>query len=417
MDAFKHIVLPPSPEHITLLHVILFLSYSIFIPYLSLLFGSTGLSYIFHRIAAKNSDAKYARLAIEVFDTIVVNRIVVLILGVVPFITLILLYAQFLQLEGIIVVDVFILAFVLFIFAVPVLWMYKGNTRKSAYALSAAALLLFSNLLVNAGAFLATNPDSWLSVKTLFKLLLQWPVWFRTFLFIAVSVTLTSGSMLFFLFDWQGGRLSDDGEYAAFARKLFVGMGVISLFTLPLFQILEIFAAPRGALLGALFYPSFVNVLLFFFAAQSLYFMWERFKPKYTRILFYTLIGFVIVANVRETLSYSVATEKEGKALADTYKRTQEATLAKLTGAAAPISGEDVYKNRCASCHRFDIKLVGPPYKQTMPKYEGKESELVRFILNPVKKNPDYPPMPNPGLKPNEAEAVAKYILSAYKEK
>ncbi len=46
-----------------------------------------------------------------------------------------------------------------------------------------------------------------------------------------------------------------------------------------------------------------------------------------------------------------------------------------------------------------------------IPKYAGKEAQLVAFIRNPVKVNPDYPPMPNPGLKPNEAKAVAKYLL------
>jgi cytochrome c len=52
-----------------------------------------------------------------------------------------------------------------------------------------------------------------------------------------------------------------------------------------------------------------------------------------------------------------------------------------------------------------------------MPKYEGKKTQLVAFIRNPVKVNPAYPPMPNPGLKPNEAEAVATYLLENYKKK
>jgi cytochrome c len=51
-----------------------------------------------------------------------------------------------------------------------------------------------------------------------------------------------------------------------------------------------------------------------------------------------------------------------------------------------------------------------------MPKYEGKKDLLVKFILNPVKINPDYPAMPNPGLKPKEAEAIAEYLLTTYKK-
>ena len=55
-------------------------------------------------------------------------------------------------------------------------------------------------------------------------------------------------------------------------------------------------------------------------------------------------------------------------------------------------------------------------YNESLKKYEGKLKDLVAFILNPKKINPDYIPMPNPGLKPSEAKAVAKYILDTYKK-
>jgi len=32
-------------------------------------------------------------------------------------------------------------------------------------------------------------------------------------------------------------------------------------------------------------------------------------------------------------------------------------------------------------------------------------------VLNPVKVNPDFPPMPHPGLTSAQARAVAKYLL------
>ena len=51
------------------------------------------------------------------------------------------------------------------------------------------------------------------------------------------------------------------------------------------------------------------------------------------------------------------------------------------------------------------------------PKYAGKEAQLIAFIRNPVKVDPAYPQMPNPGLKPNEADAIAKYLLETYDEK
>lgn len=91
--------------------------------------------------------------------------------------------------------------------------------------------------------------------------------------------------------------------------------------------------------------------------------------------------------------------------------------LAELKGSdkVVTINGEELYSVRCASCHTFDKKLVGPPHDEVIPKYFGKENQLIAFIRNPVKVNPDYPPMPNPGLKPDEAKAVADYLLSKVK--
>jgi cytochrome c len=94
--------------------------------------------------------------------------------------------------------------------------------------------------------------------------------------------------------------------------------------------------------------------------------------------------------------------------------------MAELTGSgkkATAISGEQIFKNICSSCHSFDHKIVGPPYEQTLPKYEGHVDQLIAFIRNPVKKNPGYPPMPNPGLSPVEADSIAHYIMATYKKK
>jgi len=81
------------------------------------------------------------------------------------------------------------------------------------------------------------------------------------------------------------------------------------------------------------------------------------------------------------------------------------------------INGEDIYNGKCIACHRFNEKLVGPAYNEVLPKYENKRDALVGFILNPQKINPEYPAMPNQGLKPKEAEAIADYIVKVYSEK
>jgi cytochrome c551/c552 len=63
------------------------------------------------------------------------------------------------------------------------------------------------------------------------------------------------------------------------------------------------------------------------------------------------------------------------------------------------------------TCHRLDERLVGPPLRTVLPKYVGKPDVLVAFIRKPSKVNPDYPPMPAPGLSLADAKSVAAYLL------
>jgi cytochrome c len=83
---------------------------------------------------------------------------------------------------------------------------------------------------------------------------------------------------------------------------------------------------------------------------------------------------------------------------------------------ASVAMGEQIFNQKCIACHRFDQRLVGPSYNEVLPKYEGNLETLKDFILNPVKVNPDYPAMPNQGLKPIEAESAAMYLLQKYQE-
>jgi len=82
------------------------------------------------------------------------------------------------------------------------------------------------------------------------------------------------------------------------------------------------------------------------------------------------------------------------------------------SGPADPKLGERIFQERCTTCHAWDRKVVGPPYQETIPKYVGKEEELVSFVRKPVKKNEGYPPMPDPGLSGKEARAVSAYLLA-----
>ncbi|OGV09904.1 MAG: hypothetical protein A3J84_05680, partial [Ignavibacteria bacterium RIFOXYA2_FULL_37_17] len=126
----------------------------------------------------------------------------------------------------------------------------------------------------------------------------------------------------------------------------------------------------------------------------------------------FTLLALII----KDQLAMGNATVKQSVILNAQFVKY----LAELKGTgegAEKLSGEEIYQVRCSSCHAFDRRIVGPPHNEVVPKYEGKKEQLVAFIRNPIKVNPAYPPMPNPGLKPAEADAIATYLLDHFKKK
>jgi cytochrome c len=105
------------------------------------------------------------------------------------------------------------------------------------------------------------------------------------------------------------------------------------------------------------------------------------------------------------------ATRSQAVIISKQHEKEMDELQSKLGVTTVTFTGEDIYNAKCSACHLFDAKKVGPPYFQTIPRYNGKKTELISFIMNPVKKNPDYPPMPNQGLRPAEADSVATFIM------
>lgn len=79
--------------------------------------------------------------------------------------------------------------------------------------------------------------------------------------------------------------------------------------------------------------------------------------------------------------------------------------------APAEAAASAIFNNKCAVCHKYDQRLIGPPLNTVLPKYAENPAALQKFLLNPVKIDPDYPAMPNPNLTPAEAAAIAEFLL------
>jgi cytochrome c len=70
-------------------------------------------------------------------------------------------------------------------------------------------------------------------------------------------------------------------------------------------------------------------------------------------------------------------------------------------------------KNTCLACHKVDVKLIGPAYKDVAKK-KYKPEQIVALIKKPVPTNwPGYIPMAAlPNIDEAEALTIAKWITT-----
>jgi cytochrome c len=407
-----------------------------FIPFISILFGGTVLSIYFRRRGLSENNPMFIRIAHDVIETLTINKSIGIILGIVPLLTSVLIFAQLLHNTESPAIYYIFISFILTTISVILIYTYRysvifsglfdsiknvipeddntseliknyrDGSRKLSYRSGRYGLLL---LFVALYLFVAGISNSLYS-------LFSFEVIVRFLQFLSAALTVTGGAIFFAFFYWDGGKHIDDEHYRTFIKKIAMNITFTGAIVQPIFLTYDFIALPSFALSGAVFTYGMIAILLLFIAYHLLYSMIRDANLKMSGPVFYVLIFSMLGVIIKDQLAMGNATKPNSVILAAKY----DVYLKELTGEnklTAVVSGEQIFKNICSSCHSFDHKIVGPPYKQTLPKYEGKLDQLVAFIRNPTKKNPDYPSMPNPALKPAEAQAIAEWLLKTYKTK
>jgi cytochrome c len=217
---------------------------------------------------------------------------------------------------------------------------------------------------------------------------------------------------LFIHLYWKDSKKDEDASYTKFVKDTASKSGLKSSIILPVLIAINLFSFSETNLSGSIFVYAVVSILLIFLAYHFFYMIQIKNDYRFGSLIFFVLILAMVSFLIKDQKAMTSATEKHSLVLSTEYDRI----LAELKGegTVAVLSGKEIYDVRCASCHKFDQKLVGPAHNDVLPKYVGKDAQLVAFIRNPIKIDPAYPPMPNPGLKPQEADAVAKYLLEEF---
>lgn len=449
MEFLDNLALPQSHDHLILLKYLLGLTFTLFLPYLAILIGASFFSIILKRKAASSNDDKYIRLARDIVNIAALNRNVVYALGIIPFISAIFVYMQVLQNSSAGVVSILIAGFVLFIIGLILFFSYKNSfnlksifsyiekknysidddsTRETIAAFSEDATQRYKNadvwsfvlfittaLLVISSVVLSANPVKWGNDYSLLSTMFSVRTISYLIYFFTLSLVFTLIVALFYYYRIKNSEKIDP-SYLEFVRDYTVNNGLILTLLLPFFILLNIIFTPQIALSSYSFIVIVIMLIAILIFASLLYLMQKEKATNYISVLLSLVILFFVLSNAKDQLAFSASSKMQLAKLEAQFADYEENFKSSLGLATTDISGEDIYNGKCTACHQFDQVLVGPPYNDVLPKYENDQEALAEFILNPVKIDDSYPAMPNQGLKPNEAQAVAEYLLETYKQ-
>lgn len=420
MEFLDKMVLQQSAHHMVLLKYLLVLTLIIFYCYAGLLLGSTFLSLFYKLKSKKLEDSNNSIFSKMLIDLVTFNKSVGFALGIIPIISASFCYAQLLHKTGLDLPEFILIAALIFYFGLGFVYLYKFRMKKNKsswyFGIISTVLLAVSTLVLIGSTQLAIDSENWKNQNDIISIVLSARTIFSYLHFVVFSLLSAS---LFFLYKYF--RNNSEEEFPSellrvYSRNQSLKIGLVSVIILPALVLINIFLKPISSLSFNFFGYAVLALISLLVISVFLYVMIKENKTAYGSKALFFLVLFISIMVIKDQFAFDTATKKHFVVLASEYEEYQKKVQEEFGLLVETINGADIFNGKCVACHQFDKKLVGPPYNETLPKYEGKKEALVQFILNPVKINPDYPPMASQGLKPSEAEAVADYILSIYKK-
>ncbi|MGB9665646.1 MAG: c-type cytochrome, partial [Ignavibacteria bacterium] len=245
----------------------------------------------------------------------------------------------------------------------------------------------------------------------------QGGVLIRFVFYLVLSFSVTFSVSLFFNFVWEDTKLELSEGLSQFIEEHSLTGAFVTVLLQPVLILIDVLILPKSSLSYWIFLSSGISIIFLFLIANQLNAYRKEKLNSYLRFSFYFMVFALVFISIKDVVAFANVMKPKTVEISQKFLTYEENLKTKLNIKTVTISGEEVFTAKCSACHRFDQKLVGPPYNVVLKKYEDKKDQLVKFILNPVKVDPAYPPMPSQGLIPPEAEAVAEYIMKVYKEK
>jgi cytochrome c len=431
MDFLNNLFLPPSANHLHLVKYIILIIYFIHLPFISLVIGGTFFSFVFRLLSGNDQNSRNWRVSREFINRLVLRKMAGIFLGVLPLIILMLIEGQVFYDADISVVPFMLITNILVATGITLVYFYQYSFRETGISqpvqIAGGALALFflftGYFVFSVNSALILDPGRWAIVNSPLKFLFSWNVIARFLHFICAAFAVSGVAMIFFIFNWKESDREKDVEFADYMKKLSGGIAIGFTLIQPLLIFWNLITLPDQALSGAVYLLTVLVMLLLFIITLTLYRLLKESRIKLGNNVFVLFVVTFIVMIVNDHEARENSIENQTRLLTSRAEEVrgaiqQEREAAMATSFKPDIKlGEEIYNKQCSACHRFDQKLVGPAYDSVLPKYENNRDELIKFIRNPYKIEPGYPPMPKLGLSEKEIMSVAEFLLQHEKNK
>jgi cytochrome c len=109
-------------------------------------------------------------------------------------------------------------------------------------------------------------------------------------------------------------------------------------------------------------------------------------------------------------------TEKKEEAASSEAPVDNSMVKAGAAEAAASKGAALIEQKDCKTCHKVDVKLVGPAYKEVAAKYEATDANINMLVDKVISGGSGHwgevAMLPHPDLPKDDAKEMVKYILS-----
>jgi len=433
MNIFDLVAIPNNETTLRLFELLLFLGSAIFLTYIAVFWGSLLNAIYYHRKAWKTKDLNYFQIAKEYIHFVNTNNVALYGFGLFPFVGIAFIFVQFTPenlkaINTLLVFAALLLGLGLFLARIYKHFIHQAPTPEAEFTsqfyfrnfpinyVATAVLVMFVAVWTFMGAIvITTNPANYLKPFSYLEMFFSLLTIFRLLVFFLFSVLISNLGFIFFNFlseerENQPPKFENSDKFIqnTLARSL-----VFAVF-IPIFLLVVYALTPNTAVTFSYYFVFTISIIILLVALVLNFYSYRTLDLNFAKYSFFIFVGFMVAFVGTETFLFSTANKVQEFKIAKKYEVFHTEMLVSMGRGGIEINGEEIYKANCVACHAFDQKVVGPAHKDVLKKYGDRKADMVKFVLNPIKVDPAYPPMPNQGLKPKEAEAVVEYLYEHY---